>query len=105
MTSAYRQSILRSYDDDLKALRIIDRTDESLQTIQTKKVTVSTVNTYAVPMSASTKLVRLCTDTPAQWLVAGSSTAATSTARFLPANSPEYFYVNPSDVLGVIKQV
>ena len=73
--------------------------------LSNQKVTVSTVNTYAVPMSASTKLVRLCTDTPAQWLVAGSSTAATSTARFLPANSPEYFYVNPSDVLGVIKQV
>ncbi len=42
MVTAYRQAIQRVYDDVRKALRVIDTTDESLETVATQKVTVST---------------------------------------------------------------
>lgn len=73
--------------------------------IVTQKATVSTVAQYAAPFGASTKVVRLCTDTALQYVVATASTAASAAGRFIPANSPEYITVNPSQILSLIKQV
>ena len=73
----------------------------ALPPVADQRVAISASSGQSAALNAETRIVRLESDVICSIAVGPNPTATTSTMR-LAADSPEYFFVNPTDKIAVI---
>lgn len=73
----------------------------ALPPVAEQRISISGSSGQSAALNAETRLVRLISDSVCSVSVGPNPTATTSLLR-LAADSPEYFFVNPTDKIAVI---
>jgi hypothetical protein len=70
--------------------------------IAEQTVSIGVSSTQSSPFSSRTRVIRVCADAECSIKIGDNPTALTASMR-IPANVPEYFAVNPGQIIAVVK--